>query len=178
MPGPMTVAGNLVFQSGALYLAQITPSSASIANVTGAAGLAGTVAVLFFSESFTRRYSGLSAAGGFNGSAFSALATTNLPAGFAPALSYTATDVVVNVTAVLGQGAGLSQNQQNAAGALNNFFNKRRHAAGRFRLHLQAHWLQSRQRALAGLRRSRDRRAAGRLPDGEPVPQPHARSVR
>jgi hypothetical protein len=91
--------------------------------VTGAASLAGTVAVLFFSESFTRSYSVLSAAGGFNGSAFSALATTNLPAGFAPALSYTTTDVVVNLTAVLGQGAGLSQNQQNAAGALNNFFN-------------------------------------------------------
>jgi len=123
MPGPMTVFGNLVFQSGALYLAQITSSSASIANVTGAASLAGTVAVLFFSESFTRSYSVLSAAGGFNGSAFSALATTNLPAGFAPALSYTTTDVVVNLTAVLGQGAGLSQNQQNAAGALNNFFN-------------------------------------------------------
>src|SRR5215471_15739626 len=123
MPGPMMVFGNLVFQSGALYLAQITSSSASIANVTGAASLAGTVAVLFFSESFTRSYSVLSAAGGFNGSAFSALATTNLPAGFAPALSYTTTDVVVNLTAVLGQGAGLSQNQQNAAGALNNFFN-------------------------------------------------------
>ena len=123
MPWPMTVAGNLVFQSGALYLAQITSSSASIANVTGAASLAGTVSVLFFSESFTRSYSVLSAAGGFNGSAFSALATTNLPAGFAPALSYTTTDVVLNLTAVLGQGAGLSQNQQNVAGALNNFFN-------------------------------------------------------
>jgi autotransporter-associated beta strand protein len=61
------------------------------------------------------------------------------------------------------------------AGATNTL---RRRAAGRFRLHLQAHWLQSRQRALAGLRRSRDRRAAGRLPDGEPVPQPHARSIR
>src|SRR5262249_56339721 len=106
--GPMTVAGNLVFQSGALYLAQITPSSASIANVTGAAGLAGTVAVLFFSESFTRSYSVLSAAGGFNGSAFSALATTNLPPRLSPALSYTPADLGVNLTAPLRPSPGPS----------------------------------------------------------------------
>src|SRR5262249_42865283 len=113
----------LLVRRGALFWRHSPSRSPPMANVPGAAGLAGIVGVLFFSESFTRSYSVLSAAGGFNGSAFSALATTNLPAGFAPALSYTTTDVVVNLTAVLGQGAGLSQNQQNAAGALNNFFN-------------------------------------------------------
>ena len=39
----MTVAGNLAFQSGALYLVQVNSSTASLANVTGTASLAGTV---------------------------------------------------------------------------------------------------------------------------------------
>jgi fibronectin-binding autotransporter adhesin len=42
-PGTITVAGNLAFQSGAIYLVQVTPSIASSTNVTGAASLAGTV---------------------------------------------------------------------------------------------------------------------------------------
>jgi autotransporter-associated beta strand protein len=39
----MMVAGNLAFQSGALYLVQVNSSTASLANVTGTASLAGTV---------------------------------------------------------------------------------------------------------------------------------------
>jgi outer membrane autotransporter protein len=122
-PGSMTVAGNLAFQSGALYLVQVTPSSASIANVTGAASLAGTVAASFASGSFARSYRILSAAGGLGGTTFSALTTSNLPTNFSASLSYTPTDVVLNLNTVLGQGAGLSQNQQNVANTLNNFFN-------------------------------------------------------
>jgi hypothetical protein len=46
-PGTMTVAGNLAFQSGALFLVQVNPSTASTANVTagGSATLAGTKAM-------------------------------------------------------------------------------------------------------------------------------------
>jgi uncharacterized protein YhjY with autotransporter beta-barrel domain len=52
------------------------------------------------------------------------LTTSNLPAGFTPNLSYTDTDVILNLTATLGALAGpLSVNQQNVANALNNFFN-------------------------------------------------------
>ena len=36
-PGTMTVAGNLAFQSGAMYIVQVTPSAASSANVTAVA---------------------------------------------------------------------------------------------------------------------------------------------
>jgi autotransporter-associated beta strand protein len=43
----MTIAGNLAFQSGALYLVQVNPSTASFANVTGTASLAGTVQAVF-----------------------------------------------------------------------------------------------------------------------------------
>ena len=66
----MTVAGNLAFQSGALYLVQVNPSTASFANVTagGIATLAGTVDAVFASGSYvTRSYTIVSAAGGRSG---------------------------------------------------------------------------------------------------------------
>jgi outer membrane autotransporter protein len=128
--GAMTVAGNLAFQSGALYLVQVNPAAASSANVTtgGTAALAGTVNATFLSGRYvTRNYTILSAAGGLSGT-FNTLTTSNLPAGFSAALSYGATDVTLNLTANLGGPSalgtsGLSINQNNVAGSLNNFFN-------------------------------------------------------
>jgi autotransporter-associated beta strand protein/T5SS/PEP-CTERM-associated repeat protein len=140
-PGTMTVAGNLAFQSGALYVVQVTPSTASSTNVTaaGSATLAGTVQAVFAPGSYvTHRYTILSAAGGRSGT-FNALTTTNLPAGFSASLSYTATDTILNLTAALGglstlggpnaaSGSGafacaFNINQCNVANALNAFFN-------------------------------------------------------
>jgi autotransporter-associated beta strand protein len=124
-PGTMTVQGNLAFQSGALYLVQANPSNASSANMIagGAATLAGTVQAVFASGSYaSRTFTILTAAGGLAGTKFNALATTNLPAGFTPSLSYSNTEVILNLTAALGA-VGLSGNQQNVAGTLNNFFN-------------------------------------------------------
>ena len=139
-PGTMTVAGNLAFQSGALYLVQVNPSTASSTNVTagGSASLAGTVNAAFAAGSYmSRTYTILSAAGGLNGTTFNALTTSNLPAGFTANLSYTASDAILNLTATLGQpsapgapsgpgalgAGGLSGNQLNVANSLNNFFN-------------------------------------------------------
>ena len=134
-PGTMTVAGNLAFQSGALYLVQVNPSTASSTNVTsgGTATLAGTVQATFASGSYlARTYTILSAAGGLGGTTFGGLTTTNLPSGFAANLSYTATNVILNLTAQLGTPTPgpnapgpntLSGNPQNIATALNNFFN-------------------------------------------------------
>ena len=133
-PGTMTVAGNLAFQSGALYVVQIDPSTASRANVSGSATLAGTVQAVFAPGIYlSRRYTILSAAGGRSG-AFNALTTTNLPAGFSASLSYTASDATLNIIAALGGltilggpgdlgAAGLNGNQRNVANALNAFFN-------------------------------------------------------
>jgi len=129
-PGTMTVQGNLAFQSGALYLVQVNPSTASSANVTagGSAALAGTVQAVFASGSYAARaYTIVSAAGGRSGT-FNTLTTTNLPSGFTASLSYTATDAVLNLTATLAQSpsaltCGFSINQCNVANALNNFFN-------------------------------------------------------
>jgi len=138
-PGTITVQGNLAFQSGALYLVQVNPSTASSTNVTsgGTASLAGTVQAAFASGSYaSRAYTILSAAGGLNGTTFNTLTTSNLPAGFTASLSYTATDAILNLTAILAQIAqpsgpsgpsalscGFSVNQCNVANALNAFFN-------------------------------------------------------
>ncbi len=129
--GAMTVVGNLAFQSGALYLVHVNPSTASSTKVTagGSATLSGTVQAVFASGRYaTRSYTILSAAGGRSGT-FSSLTTSNLPAGFTASLGYTATDATLNLTATLGRGpsdlgtGGLSINQSNVAEALNSFFN-------------------------------------------------------
>jgi len=122
----MSVSGNLAFQSGALYLVQVSPSSASSANVSGTATLTGaSVQTVFAPGSYvTRQYTILQATGGLGGTTFTGV-SGNVPAGFSESLSYTSTEVLLNLTATLGAlpGAGLAPNQQNVAGALNNFFN-------------------------------------------------------
>jgi autotransporter-associated beta strand protein len=115
----MTVAGNLAFQSGAFYLVQVSPSTASFTSVTGAATLAG--AVLAPGSYAVRSYDILHAAGGLGGTTFSGVALGN--PNFNASLSYSATDVFLNLTAALGAGTPLNQNQQNVAGAINGFFN-------------------------------------------------------
>jgi autotransporter-associated beta strand protein/T5SS/PEP-CTERM-associated repeat protein len=122
--GTLTVQGNLVLTAAAAYIVEISPTNADRTNVTGSATLAGTVQALFGpGASFARSYTILSAAGGLGGTRFNTIIASNLPANFATSLSYTPTDVLLNLTAVLGVGSGLSQNQQNVANALNGFFN-------------------------------------------------------
>jgi outer membrane autotransporter protein len=125
-PGTMTVQGNLAFQSGALYVVQVNPSSASLANVSGTATLAGTVGALFASGNYVARtYTIVSAAGGRSGT-FDSLSTINLAPGFTASLSYTATDAILNLTATLGGGpgsGGLNGEEKNEANAINAFFN-------------------------------------------------------
>ena len=119
-PGTMTVQGNLAFQSGALYLVQVNPSTASSANAIagGSATLAGTVNAVFAAGSYVARtYTILSAAGGLGGG-FSRLTTSNLPAGFAAFLSYSATDAILNLTATLGQSTGPTSPSGNNGGTL------------------------------------------------------------
>jgi hypothetical protein len=123
MPGTsMTVSGNLAFQSGALYLVQVNSSSSTMANVTGTASLAGDVLAVIAPGSYVSRQYDILHSAGLNGTTFAAL-DANAPAGFAASLSYTPTDVFLNLTATLGSGGGLNGNQQNVANGLNNFFN-------------------------------------------------------
>jgi autotransporter-associated beta strand protein len=100
-PGSMTVAGNLVFQSGAFYVVQVNPTTASTTNVSGTASLAGTVAAIFAPGSYLpRSYTILTAAAGRSGT-FDALATFGLPPDFGRSLSYTGNTAVLNLTARL-----------------------------------------------------------------------------
>ncbi|MBK5961342.1 hypothetical protein CCR97_24510 [Rhodoplanes elegans] len=122
--GTVTVAGNLTFTSTGTYKVEVSPSAADRTNVTGTATLAGTVSALFQPGTYvTRNYVILSAAGGLAGTSFAALSTTNLPAGFLAKLSYTSTDVVLDLTAALGSVQGLNRNQQAVASSLGNAFN-------------------------------------------------------
>ena len=115
----LTIHGNLAFQSGALYLVQVNSTTASLANVTGTASLAGTVQANIASAT-NKSYDILHSAG-LGGTRFNALVFTN--PNFGGSLSYSATDVFLTPTANLGAGSNLNQNQQNVAGAINNFFN-------------------------------------------------------
>jgi len=100
-PGNMTVAGNLALQSGAFYVVLVNPTTASTANVSGSASLAGTVAAIFFPGSYLpHSYTILTAAGGRTGT-FDALATFGLPPALGRSLSYTGNTAVLNLTARL-----------------------------------------------------------------------------
>src|SRR5207249_4912628 len=84
--GTLTITGNLAFQAGALYLVQVNPSTASVANVTGSASLTGSVRAAFALGSYTvRSYDILHASGGIAGT-FSGV-SGNVPTGFTETLS-------------------------------------------------------------------------------------------
>ena len=131
-PGSMTVAGNLAFQSGAIYLVQVNPTTASLANVTGTAALAGSVQAAFAPGSYLVKSYTILHSGGLGGTTFSGVAG-NIPANFVASLSYSGTDVLLNLAAQMGNNnnnnpqniasGGLSQNQKNVANSLNSFFN-------------------------------------------------------
>ena len=99
-PGTMTVTGNLAFQSGALYVVQVNPTTASNTNVSGTASLAGTVGAIFAPGSYMVRSYTILTSGGRIGT-FDALATPGLPAGFQASLSYPGNNVLLNLTARL-----------------------------------------------------------------------------
>ena len=115
----LTIHGNLAFQSGALYLVQVNSTTASLANVTGTASLAGTVQANIASAT-NKSYDILHSAG-LGGTTFKRVVFNN--PNFSGSLSYTATDVFLTPRALSAPGSNLNQNQQNVANAINNFFN-------------------------------------------------------
>jgi autotransporter-associated beta strand protein len=119
--GTLTVNGNLVFAAASLYMVEVQGNSADRTNVTGTATLAGTVAPSYLGGNLARSYTILSAAGGRTGT-FASL-VPNLPAFVTASLSYTPTDVQLNLASGIGQIAGLTRNQSAVAAALDNAFN-------------------------------------------------------
>ncbi|MGJ5079548.1 autotransporter outer membrane beta-barrel domain-containing protein [Bradyrhizobium sp. HKCCYLS3013] len=117
----MAVVGNLAFQSGAQYLVQVNPTTASFATVTGTATLGGAAVTATFANGsyISKQYTILTATGGVSGT-FSGITNTNLPAGFTSTLSYDSNDVFLNLS--MGTSSA-SVNQQNVSNALSNYFN-------------------------------------------------------
>ncbi|WP_246735127.1 autotransporter domain-containing protein [Bradyrhizobium sp. S69] len=119
--GFINVAGNLAFQSGALYFVQLNSTTSSFANVTGTAALNGQVAASFAPGSFVmKQYMILSAAGGVSGG-FAGVATA--PGGLVGSLSYDPTHAYLNFALNFAAKYALNVNQQNVATTLGNFFN-------------------------------------------------------
>jgi len=112
----MSVAGNLTLMPGATYQVYISSTASTMANVSGTASLAGTVAATFAPGSYLTKAFTILHSGGLNGTSFSNLATTNLPAGFSANLGYSGTDVQVNLTAALPVSHAV-------ANSLTNYFN-------------------------------------------------------
>jgi outer membrane autotransporter protein len=121
--GTLTVSGSLVFTTAATYLVEVSPATADRTNVSGTAALAGTVQAAFQPGNYLVNSYTILHSGGLGGTKFDSLTTGNLLPGFSASLSYTTTDVLLNLTAALGAGGGLGGNQQNVAGTINNFFN-------------------------------------------------------
>jgi len=122
----LNVAGGVTFNAGSAYDVFVSPSSATKTAATGAASLTGaTVTATFAAGTYlTRSYSILTASG-LGGTTFAALNTVNLPANVTAVLTYTATGVSLDLTALLGaiSATGIPSNQQNVATTLNNYFN-------------------------------------------------------
>ncbi|WP_249164636.1 autotransporter domain-containing protein [Bradyrhizobium jicamae] len=121
----MTITGNLAFQSGAIYLVQLNPSTSSFANVTGTAALSGaTVNAVFAGGNYvSKQYTILTASGGVSGTFALNIVNTNLPANFHTALSYDANDAFLNLSLTFGIPGNLNGNQQAVGNAITNFFN-------------------------------------------------------
>jgi autotransporter-associated beta strand protein len=96
--GTLTVNGSLTFNSGSFYAVEVSPSTADRTNVTGTASLAGTVQASFQPGSYIYRSYTILNAASLGGTTFSRLTTSNLPTGFAASLSYSGTDVLLNLS--------------------------------------------------------------------------------
>lgn len=119
----LSIAGSLAFQSGAFYLVQVNPITASFTNATGTATLNGaTVQAVFAPGSYVeRQYRILTATAGVSGTFASTVVDTNLPSNFKTDLSYDAANVYLNLS--LSSGSGLNANQQAVSNAFVNYFN-------------------------------------------------------
>lgn len=126
MPGvagsSMTIIGNLAFQPGATYAPTIGGNTASFANVSGTASLAGSVAPVFSAPTVARDYTILRS-GGLNGTTFSGINPVFVPESFITALSYDSDNVYLHLTANMAAAPELQGYQRSIARVLDANFN-------------------------------------------------------
>ncbi len=124
----MTVVGNLTLATGAFYMVQVNPATASYSTVTGTATLSGATvdaAFALVSGYVSKQYTILTATGGLTNTTFAGLANANLPSGATDSLSYSTNDddVYLNLVAPFTNYTGLNGNQQTVANALTTDYN-------------------------------------------------------
>jgi autotransporter-associated beta strand protein len=127
-PSQITINGNLGMASAAIYLIQVSPTTASKANVSGSANIGGTVDVVATGGNYTlgSKYTILITTSGPVTGTFSGVSVVggSFGANLRPTLSYDANDVYLTLAqALLPAVPNLSINQQNVSGALNAFIN-------------------------------------------------------
>lgn len=122
--GTLTINGSLSFTAASTYMVQVSSTTSSLANVTGAAALGGaTVSAIFGSGTVKKQYTILTAAGGLGNTTFNSAALSNVPS-INATLSYDTNNVFLNIGINFApSGGGLTVNQQNIANTLTNFFN-------------------------------------------------------
>jgi T5SS/PEP-CTERM-associated repeat protein/autotransporter-associated beta strand protein len=122
--GTIGVNGNLIFDAGANYDVDVSPTDADRTNVTGAATLAGGVNATYQTGTYTaKRYTILNATNGITGT-FGALTNANKPSNINAALSYDANNAYLDLTlSYTPAGGSLNTNQQSVSNALTNYFN-------------------------------------------------------
>jgi autotransporter-associated beta strand protein len=122
--GTITVNGSLTFVGAGNYLVEVSPAAADRTNVTGAATLTGTLAAVFQPGVFLpgTSYVVLSTTGGRSGS-FDTFTTSGVPAALGVSVSYTPTDVILNLSSAVAQVSGLNVNQRAVATTLDAVFN-------------------------------------------------------
>jgi autotransporter-associated beta strand protein len=122
--GTITIQNNLVFNPGSFIDIDVSPNNADRVIVNGNANLDGDVRTFFQEGSYSQNKYLILSANSLNGT-FNGLTTTNLPSGFNANLSYTSTDVILNLIANMTTTSPTFQfsNQQNVLNGINNAFN-------------------------------------------------------
>ena len=124
----LLIGGNFVQNSGTTLLSLVNGASTELITTAGDGRLAGnlTVNLVALSQPGTRAgttpFTLITTGAGLNGTTFASTTFQNAPSGASELVSYTADDVVLNVTtpsAVLFPTASLNGNQQAVLGAIN-----------------------------------------------------------
>jgi autotransporter-associated beta strand protein len=123
-PGTSTnIVGSLALASGALYVVQVNPATASFANISGTATLGGaSVNAIFANGSYVAKQYTILTAGSISGTFNPSVVNTNLPSAFKTSLSYDSTHALLDLALVFSTPAGLNRNQQAVGNALSNYF--------------------------------------------------------
>jgi autotransporter-associated beta strand protein len=164
------LVGSLALASGALYVVQVNPATASFANISGTATLGGaSVNAIFANGSYVAKQYMILTAGNISGTFNPGVVTTNLPSAFKTSLSYDSTHAFLDLALVFSTPAGLNRNQQAVGNARQLFCNPGLGTNGLRRAHER--------RADSDLGCDGDRRAADDVQRNGPVPGHDHRSL-